>query len=279
MSISPAIWLDGESCTALPLPDRGLDFGDGLFETLLLCEGRPLYPELHWQRLEQGLGRLDFPDVSTIAHAYVERVSGEIQGWHWPWAALRLTVTRGEGPRGYLPPAVQQPRILITATALDRDCRQIMAPANLSVSSVRWSTQPLLAGIKHLNRLEQVMAARQSAAQGADDSLMLDESGRVISATAGNLFIHAAGGLLTPRLDRCGIAGTRRRLLLERWAEHCGLEAREAELVLDDVLAAEEVFVSNSLVSLRPVARIGDMSWSRHAICEALFDCYRREIT
>jgi len=139
----PAIWVDGEPATALPLPDRGLDFGDGLFETLLLRSGTPLYPDMHFDRLAEGMRRLAFPDCLQRARICLERACAALGGW--PWAALRLTVTRGSAPRGYAPPAQAAPRVVIAAAPLALD-RCMLPPAlQLHLAGIRYAIQPALA--------------------------------------------------------------------------------------------------------------------------------------
>ena len=280
MAGSPAIWLDGERTTALPLPDRGLDFGDGLFETLLVNQSRILFPQLHMQRLEHGLATLRFPDTDSNTMALVGQqltlACEAIQSWRW--AALRLTVTRGQGPRGYAPPAHPAPRIIIIATQLESNHQAMRPAAQLALASIRWSSQPALAGLKHLNRLEQVLAAAQAREAGADEALMLGQQGNAISVSSGNLFIVTGGRLLTPAIVDSGIAGTRRRRVMELWAPAIGLAAEEATLSTADLESADEVFYSNSLVGLRPVASFGGRQWLDHPVCEALYSQYLGEM-
>ena len=278
MDSPTAIWLDGRPGAALPLPDRGLDFGDGLFETVLLRHGVPLYLEYHLARLAAGLQRLGFPDCITQVRYCLQQACTDIASRGWLACSLRLTVTRGEGPRGYTPPEPASPRILVSATHLERDCTAALAPARLTVSSVRWSTQPLLAGLKHLNRLEQVLASAETRRCEVDESVMLDQDGGVISVVAGNIFIVANGLLRTPPLHNCGIAGTRRQLVLQRWAPAIGLAVEEAELDLADLAAADEVFITNSLFALRPVACVDETRWTNYRICSALFQRFQEDI-
>ncbi len=276
MSRQSATWLDGAPCTALPLPDRGLDFGDGLFETLLVHRGVPAHVDLHIARLQQGLKALAINDCRAAVRQQLRQVCGEIAS-EWRWAALRLSVLRSPGPRGYAPAQGLAPRILITATQLDRDCAEMSVPVALSLADIRLSAQPALARIKHLNRLEQVVAATQAQAEQADEMLLLDQAGFLVSVIAGNLFLLYKGELLTPLLDNCGVAGTRRRLVIERWAPALGLKVREARLTLADVDSAEEVFYSNSLYTVRPVSRFGGRCWRDHSVCSAIFQRYRDE--
>jgi 4-amino-4-deoxychorismate lyase len=277
MPPASATWLDGSPTSTLPLPDRGLDFGDGLFETLLLQGGRPLYPELHLQRLERGQRVLALPDCLEAARRQLASAAGIIGKWGWDWTALRLTVLRVAGERGYAPGETDAPRILINATRLERDCGRMAAAATLSLADTRLAEQPALAGIKHLNRLEQVLAAIEAKGAGGDESLMLDREGRLVCVVAGNLFLVRRGKLYTPRLTGCGVLGTRRRLVIERWAPRLGLTVREAGMRLADLQEAEEVFYSNSLYTVRPIARVNQLSWAEHPVCEALFSAFRED--
>lgn len=278
MSGQTAIWLDGAPASSLPLPDRGLDFGDGLFETLLLRSGEALFVDAHLARLKRGLQALSFPDCLDDIENQLQLVLIAVSARDWHWSALRLTVTRGTGPRGYAPPLQAKPRIIIVVSELDLDCSTMAAPANLSLASTRWPSQPMLAGLKHLNRLEQVLAARECQLAGADEVLMLNQSGAAVSVAAGNLFALHGERLLTPSLDDCGIAGTRRQLLLQRWAPAIGLDVEVVTLTVRQVETADEVFYSNTLVGLRAVASFGERSWHSHDVCEALFRQYEGDI-
>jgi 4-amino-4-deoxychorismate lyase len=278
VSAQTATWLDGAPTSALPLPDRGLDFGDGLFETLLLCRGNPLYPDSHLQRLQCGLQALGFPDCLATAGQQLSAAADAVRDKGWPWAALRLTVSRGAGPRGYAPPLSSRPRIIITATELDHDCARMGVPASVSLATIRWPLQPALAGIKHLNRLEQVLASAERLNRGTDEAVMLDQQGQLVSVVAGNLFLVRGKRLLTPVLDACGIAGTRRQLVMKHWGPRLGLEAEATTLTLENLASADEVFFSNSLLGVRPVASFGEHRWHSHPVCQALFELYRGDL-
>lgn len=269
-----AVWLDGTPAKELPLPDRGLDFGDGLFETLLLREGVPLFLERHRDRMARGLQALYFPECQSRIERDLQHACQAVAENGWPWTALRITVTRGSGPRGYAPPDPAVPRVLIFATRLNADPLTMAAPAQLCLASIKWASQPALAGLKHLNRLEQVLAARESRDAGTDEAVMLGQADQVVSVTAGNLYLVSNGEVLTAPLDTCGIEGTRRSLLMARWAPAAGIKVREAALDLQQLETADEVFYSNSLLGLRPVASFGQRSWSSHEVCTALFGQY-----
>jgi 4-amino-4-deoxychorismate lyase len=275
-----AIWLDGTPTAVLPLPDRGLDYGDGLFETLLVDHGKPLYTEFHLERLAHGLRALALPDCLSAARQQLESAADAAFCQNkWPWASLRLSVIRGSGRRGYTPAMNATPRVLIQIGCLDRDCGQMSSAATLGVAAIRLSKQPLLAGIKHLNRLEQVLAAAQAQEEGTDECIVLDQTEHLTCVVAGNLFLVRHGELLTPKMVDCGVLGTRRRLIIEKWAPLIGLHVREVRLTLSDLHTAEEVFYSNSLQTVRPVARVREQCWDNHSVCNALFQRYRDELS
>jgi len=275
VSQRPDIWLDGSPTATLPLPDRGSDFGDGVFETILVHQGALLFADVHLERLSLGLQVLAIPDCIAAARQQLDIVAIAI---HWRWAVLRLSVSRGSGQRGYTPSDNAVPRILISVSPLDRDCEKMMTAATLCFANIRLATQPFLAGIKHLNRLEQVLASAQAKAEGVDEAIVLDQNGHIVSVIAGNIFLVRQGKLLTPKLDNCGVLGTRRRLVIERWAPAIGLTVRETTLTLLDLQEAEEVFYSNSLQTVRPIARIGQQSWNSHGVCEAIFQRYQETL-
>ena len=272
MSQGSEIWIDGTPTAQLALPDRGLDYGDGVFETILVHAGKPLFLDVHLDRLALGLGTLSISDCRVAVRQQLNRAVAGIQ---WRWAVLRLSVTRGSGQRGYAPSANATPRVLISITELSRDCGQMTSAATLCAVDIRLATQPFLAGIKHLNRLEQVLAAAQVKSEGVDEGVVLNQDGQIVSVVAGNLFLVSKGKLLTPRLESCGVLGTRRRLIIEQWAPAIGLSVQYSDITQSDFANASEVFYSNSLQTVRPIGRFGQQSWDSHGVCEALFECFR----
>ncbi|MFV0477490.1 MAG: aminodeoxychorismate lyase [Parahaliea sp.] len=269
------IWVDGESSAHLPLPDRGFAFGDGLFETLLQCRGRYLFLNDHLERLQQGLVRLGFSDLSGLFSELEVQLKLPLQAVPDDVCALRLSISRGVGLRGYAPPQVP-PRIVLQLDRLARDPFKPSTPVKLSLSPVHWSQQPLLAGLKHLNRLEQILAA-QRCEKGFDEALMLDAQGRVISVIAGNIFARHDDRLLTPSLARCGVAGTRRRAIIERWAPAIGLVVEEVDIAFDDLLSAEELLICNALTGPRAVAELAGRCWQQYPLTEQLQAQYYKD--
>ncbi|MCB1843213.1 MAG: aminodeoxychorismate lyase [Halioglobus sp.] len=271
-------WLDGAAVDALPLPDRGLEFGDGLFETLLLVDAVPAFLPLHLARLQRGLDVLRFPDCIERVEQYLADAVRELALKNWRYVAVRLTLTRGGGPRGYAPPQDSRPRCIVRASQIQGDLTVPSAPARLGECSVRLGSQPALAGLKHLNRLEQVLCALEAREQSADDAVMLDQDGNVVCVGTGNLFMVKGRRLLTPPIIDCGIHGTRRQLVMERWAPSLRHEVVESRFTLQDMRDADEVFYTNSLVGIRAVRALGELEWCDHPLCTSLFEVYRGEL-
>ena len=187
---------------------------------------------------------------------------------------MRLTLTRGDGPRGYMPSASCIPRIIISATHLEQDWQKQPSPATAGFAKIRWSNQPQLAGLKHLNRLEQVLAARERLEKDVDELIMLDDQSSVISTVSGNVFAVIDGVLVTPTLNKCGIEGTRRQLIIDRWSKEVGIDTRKERLNVEQLHQSTEVFFCNSLIGLRPVSNLGARFWTRHPVCDALHSVY-----
>ena len=202
------VWRGGERVAGMAADDRGLAYGDGLFETMRAHGGTlPWWPR-HRARLLAGARRLGFPfplDAhldAVLADALAKTVDafgGE--------AVIKLLLTRGAGARGYLPVEPIEPTLILTASpvpaALDRSL-------DVDVLALRLAVQPALAGLKHLNRLEQVLGAREAAERGLDDGLMADADGFITCSTRANVFARLDGRWVTPPLDRAGVAGIAR---------------------------------------------------------------------
>lgn len=243
----------GRGVDRVAADDRGLAYGDGLFETLLVHEGRAVWWDAHWRRLRRGAERLRIalPDEDVVAAEASDLIAGTTHG------VLKCVLTRGSGGRGYAPPEEAEPMLVLSLHA---------PPAATSSQGldVRWcdirlAQQPALAGIKHLNRLEQVMARMEWNDPAIHEGLMLDTDERVVCATAGNVFARFGERWLTPPVDRSGVAGVMREWLL---AHVDG--AGEAVLDRRAIETAEAVLICNSVRGLQPVHRIGQREWPDH---------------
>jgi 4-amino-4-deoxychorismate lyase len=243
------LWLVNGQSTGVDPADRGLAYGDGLFETMAAHEGRIRWLELHFDRLEEGCRRLEIPAPSR--HLLAEEIAAICpkEGR----AVVKLIVTRGLGARGYLPPEPAAPtRVLANFPWPEFPESHYRQGIKVHVCQLRLGENPALAGIKHLCRLEQVLAQLELRGRAVQQGLVLDTSGNVVGGTSSNLFAVRGNELATPSLARCGIKGVMRRAVLEA-ARALDLRAVERELTLADLMVADELFVTNALFGIWPV--------------------------
>jgi len=269
---TPEVLVDGETRDGVSAFDRGLQFGDGVFETIAVRRGEPLMLADHLERLAAGAGRLGIPlDAPPRALAGdVERLAAALAR-----GVVKIVLTRGAGGRGYAPPAAPVPTRIVSAHGWPGHVagRQ-QAGVRAGISPVRLSPQPLLAGIKHLNRLEQVLA-RMHWQDAWQEALMLDRDGRVIEATSANVFVVERDRIRTPPLGECGVAGLVRRRLLA--AHPSGRPVVETPLTADDVTHAEEVFLTNCVIGAWPVTQVDDCRYAIGPVTRAVQDWLNEE--
>lgn len=251
----PPARVDGEPTRGLPLDDRGLAYGDGLFETVLLFRGRAVWWQAHLERLAAGAAALGIrPPEPLLWERDLAELLMAVPAPLPARLVLKLILTRGSGPRGYAADPLAPPRWISQLLPLPMEPGHWRSKGlRLRWCDLRLAVQPRLAGHKHLNRLEQVLARAEWSDPAIDEGLLCDSEGALVSAVAANLFLARDGRLLTPRLERAGVAGTCRRFLLDG--------AEEAALSRADLLAADEVFLCNSLRGILPVTRLDDRHW------------------
>ena len=255
-------WINGVAGDRVDASDRGLLYGDGLFETMAVRTGRVSSWSRHMARLLAGCERLGIPAVDTVqlAHEVDSLLAGLGLG------VLKVIVTRGSGGRGYRVPAKVAPRrILQLHPWPDFPPAAREAGVAVRLCTTRLCHNPLLAGIKHLNRLEQVLARREWDDPQIGEGLLLDVDGRLVEGTMSNLFLVRGQSLLTPDLRRCGVAGIMRSIILEQ-AELQSLTAEIRALDTADLLVADEVFLCNSLIGIWPVISIDGRPYRKGAI-------------
>ncbi len=270
----PHTWIDGVAAHEVPADDRGLNYADGAFETLYCTDGKIACRDLHQTRLGVALERLNF----SAPRELVEQCFNEMEQLLTEAAhsgVVRLTLTRGSGPRGYAPSDATNPRRIVMAQDFPPRSHQ---PLHCGVAQVHWADQPQLAGLKLLARTEQVLAAGEARQQGWDDALMLDGQGRVISSSRANLFITRDGQFLTPSLERCGIAGTRRQLLLDTVLPALGHTAKVQDLTIDDVLNADAVMLTNTVMGITSVGSIAQQAFNEE-VAEGLLRPLQRALS
>lgn len=234
------LWLDPA--------DRGLAYGDGLFETLLVHRGAPVMWGEHWQRLRVGAARLGIglPDEAWVRAEADGLIAGRAR------AVLKLVLTRGVGERGYAAPATDNPTVVLALHD---------APARRDGLVLRWcrirlGLQPALAGIKHLNRLEQVLARAEWDDPSIDDGILCDSEDRVVCTTSMNLVARLDGRWLTPSVANCGVAGTIRGWLLAQGA------MAEADISQAQLSHADALYACNAVRGILPVRRLGTHDWA-----------------
>ena len=248
--------VNGEERDALSVFDRGLAYGDGLFETIRVVDCEPRLLDAHMKRLADGCQRLaikiDTECIVDEARALCLRAGDD--------NVLKIIVTRGEGGAYRAPDDVQSNRILTTMRREPWSAECYTDGVDVKVCAHRLPDNPALAGIKHLNRLDQVIARGEWGDEYAE-GLMLDAAGRVIEGTMSNVLLRCGDKLLTPRLDRAGVAGVMRARVMERLAES-KTKVEEGELGVSALFEADGVFVCNSLIGVCPVRSIDGRSVS-----------------
>lgn len=260
--MSSRIFVGAESVAAIPVDDRGMAYGDGLFETMRAHRGGVHWWDAHWARLVRGASRL------RIALPDEQQVRGEgerlLDGGD---GVIKLIVSRGAGGRGYAPGTASTPTWVLSSHAVPSPCPR--AGLVLRWCDTRLAMQPALAGLKHCNRLEQVLARLEwsdprAMDSDADEGLMRTTDGDVACATAANVFVLMGNRWMTPRIDRCGVEGVCRA-----WAM-TALGAEASRLTVADVEAADAVFLCNAVRGILPVAKLGSRTWLPHPQVAAL---------
>ncbi|MCG8610193.1 MAG: aminodeoxychorismate lyase, partial [Pseudomonadales bacterium] len=237
-------WVDGKWQDGVPVTDRGFAYGDGIFETVLVSNGRLTLWHYHLKRLIDGARCLKIPlpdDVSdTVACVVAEYLDVNVTvGRSF---VVKIILTRGDGGRGYMPPVESGSRLVISFHSLP----SVSSSVRLMTASVRLLAGGDFSGIKHMSRLAQVVAAQEAMMSGFDDALVLDCQDRVIETTKANLLVARNGILVTPDLSECGVRGTARQFLLECCA-NAGLPIAEVPLVVEEIIVADAVAVVNSV--------------------------------
>lgn len=249
--------LNGRMEAMLSPHDRGFAYGDGVFRTFKINQGVPEHWTLHYQKLVEDCNALGIvcPGAELLL-ADMARLFSSAED-----AVAKIIITRGEGARGYALPALAQPtRVVIKAPMPDYPAANFDQGVHLHLCRLRLSHQPRLAGIKHLNRLENVMARMEWTNSAIADGLLLDEDGNAIECTMSNLFARFDDTLLTPGLENCGVAGVTRQRILES-ASMFGYQAKVVKLPLAELMQADEVIICNSLYGAWQVLSINARLW------------------
>jgi 4-amino-4-deoxychorismate lyase len=258
--------INGKRTARIHPQDRGLQYGDGVFRTMRTTAGRIHWWADHYAKLAADAGalNLDCPAEDLLRGECLEAAQGAD-------CVIKLTLTRGTGPRGYLPPADARPTRLVHAAPLPE------YPASFASDGVqvRWCSlklghQPRLAGIKHLNRLENVLARAEWSDPEIAEGLLLDEAGWVIGGVMSNILVVRGKTLFTPDLGQCGVAGVARMRIL-REAQRNGMTVRIAPMRPQDIYKADELCLCNSLIGVRRIRSIDGKNCASNGWTEKLW--------
>jgi 4-amino-4-deoxychorismate lyase len=250
MTQYPIININGEINGQVSALDRGFTYGDGFFETCYVHNNKIHLWNLHLQRLQYTAKRLLIILDTDRLHLYIQKILQDNQLEH---VVLKIQITRGETLRGY---AFTEDLLPNYSLYLSEGNSLIRRPwldgVKTRVCDLRLSSNPALAGLKHLNRLENILA-RAEWKDEFMEGLLLDQNNYLIEGTMSNIFLIKDNCLLTPALINSGVAGVMRKAIMEMYAASSGVDVKEESLTLDDLAVADEVFLCNSLIGIWPV--------------------------
>jgi 4-amino-4-deoxychorismate lyase len=254
--------VNGEPARSVALDDRGLHYGDGLFETLTVRAGAPVLLAPHLQRLERGCRALRLPaPAREVCERELRAAAESLRD-----GVLKLILTRGSAGRGYRPPPQAQPtRIVLGYEAPVHPQEWRSHGVRVRLCTTRLGHNPALAGIKHLNRLEQVLARAEWDDPEIAEGLMLDDDGHVICATSANVFAVLGRALVTPPVTECGVAGVMRGVVMQV-AREAGISVAERALIPAELAEADEILLSNSVIGVWRVRELAGRELSGDAV-------------
>jgi len=245
-------WLNGEPATHIDANDRGLSYGDGLFTTILVRDGKCCLIERHIDRLVQGCVRLKINnvDIESIECQIFTLATSLTSG------IIKVVITRGIGARGYSSVGCDSPSVIVTTSTLPRHYQNLRnSGISAGISSIPLGINPITAGLKHLNRLEQVLVRQEIDRHSWDDAIVLDCQGFVVESNLANVFWLKGGRLFTPSLELSGVCGVMREHVIAQ-CKNSGYDIEIGRFPLDELLKADEIFITNSLMELVPVVMV-----------------------
>jgi 4-amino-4-deoxychorismate lyase len=252
------ILVNGVAAESIAVTDRGFSYGDGVFRTLLLKKGRPSNWRRHFGKLAQDCAALN---LECPAEAVLAREVDQLARQS-PDAVVKIVITRGGGARGYAPsPPASPTRVVMSAELPNYPREYSSSGVKIHVCNTRLSFQPRLAGIKHLNRLENVLARAEWSDPSVAEGILLDPEDNVVGGTMTNLLVVESGRLVTPALTRCGVAGVTRDTVVAA-ARKSGMICREENIALMRLLEAQEAMLVNSVIGVWQIAACAGHSWA-----------------
>ena len=255
-------WVNSQPVEHVSVFDRGLSFGDGVFETMRVNGENIPALEFHLQRLAIGAKTLAIPLDMDEVRADIQQALVSIQHQQESVWRLKYILTRGESNSGYTPNPRGVPNRIIQLHIYDAGFNRFLQQQGIRTCTCQWrlSSQPRLVGIKHLNRLDQVMARMECMDRDCYEGLMLDQGGRYVEGTMSNLFaVTQEGEIITPRLEEAGVEGVMRKIVIDHLCKDIKQTCYEAEINRMDEFA--EVFITNALLGIVPVVAVDQLQF------------------
>jgi len=263
--------INGSFEQAISALDRGFSYGDGVFRTMRVRNGLPVSWPFHYQKLVADCAVIGIvcPSAELLMSDFQKLFEQELFLDDSDLVA-KIIITRGEGERGYAPPVITVPtRVLIKSNLPQYSAAHYEQGVQLHVCDTKLAAQPKLAGIKHLNRLENVIARMEWRDESIFDGLMMNDANQVIECTMSNIFVRFGNQLITPDLSKCGVAGiTRQRIL--GLSSVLDLAVSTEEITLEQLLKADEVLICNSLYGAFQVTKIAGTSWGKQGLADKI---------
>ncbi|MFV1984596.1 MAG: aminodeoxychorismate lyase [Thiohalomonadales bacterium] len=246
--------------------DRGLHYGDGLFETIAIKSGIPELLDEHIARLKESCERLKFINVDFLKIKKTIRHNANNLGK----GIIKLIVTRGSGGRGYLIPDDMTPTYLLLQYPWpDYNIENWDKGVTIRKCDIVPGNQPLLAGMKHLNRLENVLARMELKNTIFQEGILCDSEQNVIEATSSNVFIVINNKIITPKLEKCGVSGVMRDQVIKKAIAN-NMQIEIQDIPYKTLLDADEIFLTNSVIGIWPVANLNERMYSEFPITRKL---------
>jgi 4-amino-4-deoxychorismate lyase len=265
--------INGIAAEYLAADDRSIQFGDGLFETMLVRDGRVIQLAEHLDRLHVSAQRLSISMPQRPV--FIDDIDKLIDEAGSACGVIKLIVTRGRSSRGYQYDRQAGSNRLVRFSAIQRQYSSIISAellrGDLCFCNTPASVNTALAGMKHLNRLDNVLARNEFAADRYIDGLMSDVDGHIIEGSMSNLFAIRDRVLYTPDLGRAGVDGVMRNTVLEL-AGQAGIEYSVCTLTRPELEQMDCLFITNSLIGMKAVDNLEDTHYSDFSLCEQLFE-------
>jgi len=267
--MTPIVLINGAKQSKISIFNRNTQFGDGLFETCVVENKKILFWVNHFARLNRGCEQLKISKVDESV--WLSDVKKALSLCSYDRCVVKLILSRGESLRGYgFKDDIKPVRAVIVSELQKTTLNNSFC---LEYCQSGYDSNPKLAGIKHCNRLEQVLAR---AGLKSDEGIMLDENHNVISVTQGNIYAIHDNTLITPKLDKCGVEGTRRAVILDL-AKLLGIKVKVDTLSIKELGQADEVFISNSIIGIQFISQIGNIGFGKNSITKKIKDAFKKK--